>query len=129
VVLERPLALMIAVGLLAGCSDPAGAARREQAAARKRSPSPTPSSAPRAQSWWQAPRTTHTVGTLRVRTGALHPGARMKIIVTDLGSHASRLLTVSTRPHGALVGHYALTRIRVVAKSGRYGVGFRYRTR
>jgi hypothetical protein len=128
VVLERPLALVIAVGMLAGCSDPAGAARREQADARKKSPSPAPS-APRAQSWWQAPRTTRTAGTLRVRTGALHPGSRMKIIVTDLGSHAGRLLTVSTRPHGALVGHYALTRIRVVAKAGRYGVGFRYRTR
>ena len=127
-VLERPLALVIAAGLLAGCSDPAGAARREQAAARKKPPSPSPS-APRAQSWWQGPRTTHTAGTFRVRTGALHPGPRMKIIVTDLGSHASRLLTVSTRPHGARVGGYTLTRIRVVARSGRYGVSFRYRAR
>jgi hypothetical protein len=120
-------AMMIAIGLLAGCSDPAGAARREQAAARKKSPPPT-SPAPKAKSWWQAPRSTRTTGTLRVRTGTLH-GTRMKIIVTDLGSHASRLLTVTTRPHGALVGHYALTRIRVVARSGRYGVGFRYGTR
>lgn len=127
-VLERPLALVIAVGLLAGCSDPAGAARREHAAGPKKSPSPTPS-APRAQSWWQAPRTTRTVGAFRVRTGALHSGHRMKIIVTDLGSHASRLLTASPRPHGALVGRYRLTRIRVLARSGHYGVGFRYLTR
>jgi hypothetical protein len=127
VVSFRLPALMIAVGLLAGCSDPAGAARKEQAAARKASPRPAPS-APPVRSWWQGPRTTRTAGTLRVRTGALH-GTRMKIIVTDLGSHASRLLTVTTRPHGALVGHYALTGMRVVARSGRYGVGFRYRTR
>jgi hypothetical protein len=124
---SRLPALVIAVGLLAGCSDPAGAARREQAAARQRSPRPVPS-APRVWSWWQAPRTTRTAGTLRVRTGALR-GTRMRIIVTDLGSHASRLLTVTTRPHGALVGRYALARIRLVPRSGRYGVGFRYRTR
>lgn len=129
--MTKSTALVIAAVLLAGCSDPAGAARREQGAARRSPPRPTAAShaAPQARSWWQMPRTTRTVGTLRVRTGALHRGPRMKIIVTDLGSHASRQLTASTRPHGALVGGYALTRIRIVGNPGRYGVRFRYRTR
>ena len=34
-------AVVVVIGLLAGCSDPAGAVRRERAAARKSSPSPT----------------------------------------------------------------------------------------
>lgn len=123
----------MAIMLLAGCSDPAGAARREQQQAARAHPtspgSPRPSpAAPRSRAWWQAAQTTRIVGPLRVRTGTLR-GGRMKISVTDLGSHTRRLLTAAGRPNSAVVGRYVLSRIRITAKLGRFGVAFRYRAR
>jgi hypothetical protein len=127
-------ALIVALGLLAGCSDPAGAARREQAAARKKSPSPrgTASRSPakrhaKAAPWWQAAGTTRTAGGLRVRTGALRAG-RVKILVTDVSAHASHRLTASATPQSVTVGGFTLTAVKVSrsAKVARYGVGFRY---
>jgi hypothetical protein len=130
-------ALVVVIGLLAGCSDPAGAVRRERAAARKSSPSPRPS-APvtpkkphhRTVAWSQAPARTKTSGGLRVRTGALRSG-RIRIVVTDLRDHVSRTLTVTALPHAATVGRFTLTGIKVVKspQTGAYGIGFHYRSR
>ena len=128
-------ALIVTLGLLAGCSDPAGAARREQAATRKKSPSPhvTVSHGPakrhaKAASWWQAAGTTRTVGGLRVKTGVLRAG-RVKVVVTDVAGHAVRRITASAAPQSVTVGGFTLTGVKVgrSAKVGRYGVAFHYR--
>ncbi|GAA4627103.1 hypothetical protein GCM10023196_037980 [Actinoallomurus vinaceus] len=127
-------ALIVTVGLLAGCSDPAGAARREQAAARKKSPSPhaTASHKPakrhaKAAAWWQAVGTTRTAGGLRVKAGALKAG-RVKVIITDVTGHAERKLTASATPQPVTVGGFTLTAVKVSrsTKTGKYGVGFHY---
>lgn len=129
---RRLPAVVVVIGLLAGCSDPAGAVRRERAAAR-RSPSPTPSATakkPHAASWWQAAGTIRTAHGLRVHTGALRTG-RMRVAITDLAGHASRTITATTRPHGALIGNFALTAVKVAKspEAGTYGVSFHYRRR
>jgi hypothetical protein len=127
--------LIVAVGLLAGCSDPAGAARREQADTRKKSPSPrgTATHAPakrhaKGTPWWQAVGTTRTAGGLRVKTGALKAG-RVKVIITDVTGHASRKITASATPQSVTIGGFTLTAVKVSRsdKVARYGVGFRYR--
>ncbi|WP_290104117.1 hypothetical protein [Actinomadura sp. DC4] len=119
------------IGLLAGCSDPAGAVRRERAAARKASPSPT-ATARKAVSgtWWQSAGTVKTADGLRIHTGALHPG-RMRVAVTDVNGHAARTITVTNRAHGALIGHFTLTGVKLAMspKTGTYGVTFHYRGR
>lgn len=128
-------AVIVALGLLAGCSDPAGAARREQAAARKRSPSPraTASHSPakrhgKTAAWWQAAGTTRTAAGLRVRTGAVHAG-QVTVVVTDVSGHVGRRITASATPQSVTVGHFTLTGLKVSrsAKLARYGVGFHYR--
>ena len=128
-------ALIVAVGLLAGCSDPAGAARREQAAARKKSPSPQATAShkaakrhAKAPSWWQAVGTAKTAGGLRVKTGALKAG-RVKVVVTDVTGHAERRFTASATPQTVTVGGFTLTAVKVSrsTKVGKYGVGFHYR--
>lgn len=128
-------AVIVALGLLAGCSDPAGAARREQGTARKRSPSAraTASHSPakrhaKTGAWWQAAGTTKTTAGLRVQTGAAHAG-QVKMIVTDVSGRASRRFTASTTPQSVKVGHFTLTGVKVSksAKAARYGVGFHYR--
>jgi hypothetical protein len=125
-------ALVAVIGLLAGCSDPAGAIRRERAAARKHSPSPRPSAPAKhpAMAWWQAPGGTKTSGGLRVRTGALRNG-RVRMVVTDVRHHVSHKVTASATPHAVTVGRFRLTEIRVAKspKTGASGVGFRYRAR
>jgi hypothetical protein len=125
-------ALVAVIGLLAGCSDPAGAIRRERAAARRHSPSPRPPASAEhpAMAWWQAPGGTKTSGGLRVRTGALRDG-RVRIVVTDVRRHVSHAVTASAVPRTATVGRFRLTEIRVAKspKTHRLGVGFRYRTR
>jgi hypothetical protein len=130
-------ALVAAIGLLAGCSDPAGAVRRERAAARKKSPSPRPTAPvppkkqrPKTLAWWQAPSGTRTSGGLRVKAGALHAW-RMTIVVTDVGDHVSRTITATPRPRAVTVGRFMITGIRVAKspKTGTHGVAFRYRPR
>lgn len=134
---RRLPALMVAVGLLAGCGDPAGAVRRERAAARAHSPSPTPSSPSPApvtpqraagHAWWQAPSTFKSAHGLRVHTGALR-GGRMRVIVTDLTDRASRSFTATAQPHAVKAGHFALSDVKISrsAKTKAYGFGFRYR--
>ncbi|MEV0398530.1 hypothetical protein [Actinoallomurus sp. NPDC050550] len=127
-------ALIVAVGLLAGCSDPAGAARREQGAARKKSPSPHATASQKAAkrhtkaaSWWQAVGTAKTAGGLRVKTGALKAG-RVKVVVTDVTGHAERRFTASETPQSITVGGFTLTAVKVSrsTKIGKYGVGFHY---
>ncbi|GAB3968394.1 hypothetical protein GCM10029978_037740 [Actinoallomurus acanthiterrae] len=128
-------ALIVAFGLLAGCSDPAGAARREQAAARKKSPSPQATASHKAAkrhpgkaaSWWQAVATAKTAGGLRVKTGALKAG-RVKVVVTDVTGHAERRFTASATPQSVTVGGFTLTAVKVSrsTKVGKYGVGFHY---
>jgi hypothetical protein len=121
-------AVVVVIGLLAGCSDPAGAVRRERAAARKSSPSPsvTPTRAA-TKTWWQAPGRVKTAGGLRVRTGALHPDL-LKVAVTDVNGHVARTITASSRAHGAVIGHFTLTGVKLAKspKTGTYGVTFRY---
>jgi hypothetical protein len=123
--------VIVTIGSLAGCSDPAGAIRKERAAARKSSPSPSASAtkAP-APVWSQAPGKVRTAGGLRVHTGALHAG-RMKVTVTDVNAHVGRTIVASARAHGATVGHFTLTGVKVAknAKTGVYGLTFRYRHR
>ena len=127
-------AVVVTIGLLAGCSDPAGAVRRERAAARKSSPSPSPTAASkkkpqhRTTAWWQAPGHLKTANGLRVRTGALRTG-QMRVAITDVGGGASRTITASATPHGATIGHFTLTGVKVAKspKSGTYGVTFHYR--
>ena len=127
-------AVVVTIGLLAGCSDPAGAVRRERAAARKSSPSPSPTAASkknpqhRTTTWWQAPGHTKTANGLRVRTGALRTG-QMRVAVTDVGGGTSHTIIASATPHGATVGHFTLTGVKVAKspKTGTYGVTFHYR--
>ena len=126
-------AMIAAIGLLAGCSDPAGAVRRERAAAsRKASASPSPSATKKAHasSWWQAPGRVRTANGLRVHTGGLRTG-RMKVSITDVAGNAARTVVATVHPHGATVGRFTLTSIKLAKnpKTGAYGVGFRYRTR
>jgi hypothetical protein len=127
-------AVVVTIGLLAGCSDPAGAVRRERAAARKASPSPSPTGTSKKQSqhrtttWWQAPGHQKTANGLRVHTGALLNGT-MRLTVTDVGGATSRTITASATPHGATIGHFTLTGVKVAKspKAGTYGVTFHYR--
>jgi hypothetical protein len=129
-------AVVVLIGLLAGCSDPAGAVRRERAAARRSSTSPRPGatagarSRHRAATWWQAPGHLKTAGGLRVRTGALKTG-RMRVAITDVGGHTARTITATTRPHGAVIGRFTLSGVKVARspRSGTYGVTFHYRRR
>jgi hypothetical protein len=127
-------AAIVAVGLLAGCSDPAGAVRRERAAARKASPSvsapPGKPAHKAAATWWQAPGGLRTANGLRVRTGVLRTGS-MRVSVTDVSGKARRVFTATSQPHGATIGHFTLTGIKIAksAKTGAYGVTFRYRHR
>lgn len=123
--------MIVAIGMLAGCSDPAGAVRRERAAARKASPSPSASASAghrTAATWWQAPGGLKTAGGLRVRTGALHAG-RMRVAITDVAHRTHRTITATTVPHGATIGHFTLTGVKVAKshKAGTYGVTFHYR--
>jgi hypothetical protein len=128
-------AMVVAIGLLAGCSDPAGAVRRERAAARKSSPSARPgaTAAPKGQHrrtavWWQAPGGVKTASGLRVHTGALRSG-RMRVSITDVAGHTARTITATAVAHGATIGHFTLTGVKVAKspKSGTYGVTFHYR--
>lgn len=130
--LPAVIAVIITLGLLTGCSDPAGAVRRERSAARKASPSPrVGATSPKPQRhtpvWWQAPGHVKKANGLRVRTGALREG-QMKVAITDVGSRTRHILTATTIPHGATVGHFTLTGIKVARspKSGKYGVTFHY---
>lgn len=125
-------AVVIVIGLLAGCSDPAGAVRRERAAARRSSPSPTAKAAPTASShrtatWWQAPGHLKTANGLRVRTGALRAG-RMRVSITDVAGKTARTITATAQPHGTTIGGFMLSGIRVAKspRSGVYGVTFHY---
>jgi hypothetical protein len=123
-------AMVVTIGLLAGCSDPAGAVRRQRAAAKKASPTASPSAAKKkahATSWWQAPGKIRTANGLRVHTGSLEAG-RMKVAITDVNSHAARTILATVRPHGATVGRFTLTSIKVAknAKTGAFGVTFHY---
>jgi hypothetical protein len=125
--------MVVTIGLLAGCSDPAGAVRRERAAARRSSPSPPPGatskkSQHRTPAWWQAPGKVKTANGLRVHTGALLTG-RMRIAITDVGSHTGHRITATSRPHNATIGRFILTGIKIAKspKAGAYGVTFHYR--
>jgi hypothetical protein len=128
----RVPAVIVAIGVLAGCSDPGGAVRRERAAARKASPSASATAHPahRAATWWQAPGGQKAAGGLRVRTGALRAG-RMRIAITDVAGRTHRTITATTVPQGATIGRFTLTGVKVAKspKSGTYGVTFRYRRR
>jgi hypothetical protein len=55
----------------------------------------------------------------------------MRITVTDVSRHAERVLAATAKPHGATVGRFTLTGIKVAksAKTGAYGVTFRYHRR
>ena len=125
-------AVVVAIGLLAGCSDPPGAVRRERAAARKSAPSPRPVASKKAQhhtaTWWQAPDGVKTANGLRVHTGALRAG-QMKVAITDVGGHVRRTITATTAPHGATIGRFTLTGIKVAKspRTGTSGVTFHYR--
>ncbi|MFB9837413.1 hypothetical protein [Actinoallomurus acaciae] len=125
-------AMIVAIGMLAGCSDPAGAVRRERAAARKASPSPSASAGAEhhAATWWQTPGGLKTAGGLRVHTGALHAG-RMRVAITDVAHRTHRTITATTVPHSATIGHFVLTGVKVAKspKAGTYGVTFHYRQR
>ncbi|GAA4494771.1 hypothetical protein GCM10023191_034480 [Actinoallomurus oryzae] len=125
-------AMIVAIGMLAGCSDPADAVRRERAAARKASPSPSASAGAghRTATWWQAPGGLKTVNGLRVHTGALRAG-RMRVAITDVAGRTHRTITATTVPHGATIGDFTLTEIKVAKspKAGTYGVTFHYRKR
>ena len=134
-------ALVVAIGLLAGCSDPAGAVRKQNADARKTSPSPRPSrsagrksggrpAAATAATWWQAPSSMKTDAGLKVHTGKLRAG-RIRVIVLDMAGRQRRATFATARPHRLIVGHFTLVGIRVAKspQTGAYGVGFRYRAR
>jgi hypothetical protein len=127
--------MIVAIGLLAGCSDPAGAVRRERAAARKASPSPQKTAKSkkaqhRSAVLFLGPGVVKTAHGLRVRTGALRTG-QIKIAFTDVNSHARRTITATSTPRNLIVGHFALTGIKL-AKSNTgsaYGVTLHYRSR
>jgi hypothetical protein len=126
-------AMAVTIGLLAGCADPAGAVRRERAAAaRKASPSASPGATtkPHAVAWWQAPGRIHTANGLRVHTGGLRAG-RMRVAITDVRTRAARTIVTTAHPHGAVVGDFTLTGIKLAknAGTGAYGVTFHYRHR
>lgn len=122
-------ALMISIGLLAGCADPAGAVRRDRA----NHPTPTPTAKahakPKAHKWWQAAGTTKSAAGLKVQAGPVR-GGRITVVLTDVARHASKTLIASATPRKAKVGGVTVTRLRVAksAKQGIVGVGFSYRT-
>jgi hypothetical protein len=125
----RLTAVVVAIGLLAGCSNPSEAVRRERAAARTASPPPAAAKKPgHRPAWWQAPGGVKTTDGLKVRTGPLH-GGRVRLTLTDVAGHATRTVVASTKPHGAVVGQFTLTGIKVVKSAGKNGVTFRYRHR
>jgi hypothetical protein len=67
---------------------------------------------------------------LRIHTGALR-GGRMRVAVTEVATHTAHTITATSRPHGVVIGHFALTGVKL-AKSpttGAYGVTFHYRRR
>jgi hypothetical protein len=131
-------ALVVTLGLLAGCSDPAGAARREAAAARKSSPSASPTAtagpakrAARARpEWRQAAGTTRTAHGLRVRTGAFADG-RIRVVFTDVAGHATRTADAAATPQTITVGRYTLTGLRAARsrRTATYAIVFHYRRR
>src|SRR4051812_47496982 len=107
-------ALVVVIGLLAGCSDPPGAVRRQRAGAARRHASASPSPgrslparrpARRTAGWWQVPGTVKTAGGLRVHTGTLR-GGRLKVALTDVRGHVSRTVVVLRVPRRAVVGHF-----------------------
>ena len=128
-------AMVVAIGLLAGCSDPAGAVRRERAAARKSSPSPhktakSKKAQHRSAALFLGPGVVKTAHNLRVHTGAMRTG-QIKVVFTDVSSHARRTITVTSTPRNLVVGHFALTGVKL-AKSNAgtaYGVTLHYRNR
>jgi hypothetical protein len=127
----RLVTLAAVAVVLAGCSDPAGAERQEQAAARAKSPSPASSTPhgkahPKEPTWHQAVDATKssTKAGLRVRTGHLFEG-RVTIVVTDTKAGAHRTVTASAKPRKADVGRYLLTAIKVTSA----GISFAYRLR
>jgi hypothetical protein len=128
-------AMVVAIGLLAGCSDPAGAVRRERAAARKASPSPhktakSKKAQHRSAVLFLGPGVVKTTHGLRVRTGALRTG-QIKVAFTDVGSHARRTITATSTPRNLIVGHFALTGVKLAksTSSVAYGVTLHYRSR
>lgn len=138
-------ALVVTLGLLAGCSDPAGAARREAAAARKASPAASPTATPtpagrraparararaRARAWRQAAGTTRTARGLRVHTGAF-AGGRIPVLVTDVAGQATRSVDATTTPQAITVGRYTLTGLKATRsrRTATYGIAFHYRRR
>jgi hypothetical protein len=127
-------AMVVAIGLLAGCSDPAGAVRRERAAARKSSPSPRKTAKSkkaqhRSATLYLGPGVVKTAHGLRVRTGALRTG-QIKVAFTDVATHARRTITVTSTPRNLIVGHFALTGVKLAkATSATYGVTLHYRSR
>jgi hypothetical protein len=127
--------MVVAIGLLAGCSDPAGAVRRERAAARKSSPSPQKAAkAKKAQHrsavLFLGPGTVKNAHGLRVRTGALRAG-QIKVAFTDVNSHARRMVTATSTPRNLIVGHFALTGVKLAKSTSgsTYGVTLHYRSR
>ncbi len=129
-------ALVVTVGLLAGCSDPAGALRRQNAGTPKTSPRPSASARPRAQKsgaasdWWQAPSSTKAAAGLKVRTGRLR-GGRIRMIILDVAGGKHRALIAAVRPRRMIVGHFTIAAIKVSKspQTGAYGVAFRYKAR
>ena len=129
-------ALIVTLGLLAGCSDPAGAARREAAAARRKSASASPTAvatpakrhARRRFTWRQAAGTVRTTHGLRVHTGAFTDG-RIRVVLTDVAGHATRTVEAAVTPQTVAVGRYTLTGLRVARsrRAGVHGIAFHYR--
>jgi hypothetical protein len=120
--------------LLAGCSDPAGAVRRERAAARKSSPSPHKTATSkkaqhRSAALFLGPGVVKTVHGLRVHTGTLRAG-QIKVAFTDVSSHARRTITVTSTPRNLVIGHFALTGVKLAkSTSATDGVTLHYRSR
>jgi hypothetical protein len=71
-----------------------------------------------------------TANGLRVHTGALRAG-RMRVAITDVAGRTHRTITATTVPHGATIGRFTLTGIKVAKspKAGTYGVTFHYQRR
>ena len=77
-----------------------------------------------------APGVVKTAHGLRVHTGALRTG-QIKVAFTDVSSHARRTVTATSTPRNLVVGHFALTGVKL-AKSNAgsaYGVTLHYRNR
>jgi hypothetical protein len=110
---RRWFAVVAAVVLVAGCSDPMGAARRLASQSASRSPSASAKATShgrhRVRHWRQRLHSTvfNKGLDLRVRASGLH-GDRALITITDVKTKAVKRVHADVTPQSVVVGRYSI---------------------